>query len=116
FEGVEDVRHMVAAWQALETEHRRLHRTAAELDALLAAFWRRYHAHARRDWALRELALAADATRETIRRRYRELAMDHHPDRGGDAERFARINAAHAVLVGLPASVGGATPAREGDA
>ncbi|MFP4181992.1 MAG: DNA-J related domain-containing protein [Thiohalospira sp.] len=89
---------------------------AAEVDALLAAFWRRYHAHARRDWALRELALAADATRETIRRRYRELAMDHHPDRGGDAERFARINAAHAVLVGLPASVGGATPAREGDA
>jgi len=85
---------------------------AAEVDALLAAFWRRYHAHARKDWALRELALDADAPREAIRKRYRELAMEHHPDRGGDAERFARINAAHAVLVGLRASVGGGAPAR----
>jgi hypothetical protein len=88
---------------------------AAEVDALLAAFWRRYHAHARRDWALRELDLGEDAPRDTIRRRYRELAMRHHPDRGGDAERFARINAAHAVLVGLRASMGGGAPARRED-
>ncbi|MGM0412908.1 MAG: DNA-J related domain-containing protein [Pseudomonadota bacterium] len=88
---------------------------AADVDALLAAFWRRYDAHARRDWALRELDLPADAAADTIRQRYRTLAMRHHPDRGGEAERFARINAAHAVLVGLRASVGGASPAREGD-
>jgi DnaJ-domain-containing protein 1 len=88
---------------------------AAEVDALLAAFWRRYHAHGRRDWALRELGLEADAPTDIIRKRYRELAMHHHPDRGGDAERFARINAAHAVLVGLRASMGGGAPARRED-
>ena len=88
---------------------------ADEVDALLAAFWRRYHAHSRRGWALRELELPPDATDDAVRRRYRALAMHHHPDRGGDAERFARINAAHAVLIGLRASAGGASPAREGD-
>jgi len=33
-----------------------------------------------------------------IRRRYRELSRASHPDRGGDAERMARINEAYEIL------------------
>ena len=33
-----------------------------------------------------------------IKRRYRRLAMRHHPDRGGDGQRLGETNAALAVL------------------
>jgi DnaJ family protein A protein 2 len=35
---------------------------------------------------------------EDIRRAYRKLALQHHPDKGGDAERFQLIGEAYAVL------------------
>ena len=48
----------------------------------------------------RVLDVAADATDATIKRRWRQLASEHHPDRAGDpteaarlTERMARINA-----------------------
>eukprot|EP00931_Biecheleriopsis_adriatica_P019790 TRINITY_DN13390_c0_g1_i1.p1 TRINITY_DN13390_c0_g1~~TRINITY_DN13390_c0_g1_i1.p1 ORF type:complete len:336 (-),score=75.23 TRINITY_DN13390_c0_g1_i1:125-1132(-) len=72
--------------------------------------------------ALTEFGLAAVATEEVLRRRYRQLALEHHPDkvraRGGDTEgahaRFQSINAAYKVLLSsLPEDVTTiATPAR----
>ncbi len=41
------------------------------------------------------LGLGPDVTADEIRRRYRELAMEHHPDRGGDAAAFNRIHQAY---------------------
>lgn len=41
-----------------------------------------------------ELDVSVSASREEIEQAYRRLAMEHHPDRGGDPERMARINAA----------------------
>ena len=41
--------------------------------------------------ALALFELTADASQETVRRRWRELALQHHPDRGGDAETFIRM-------------------------
>ena len=38
------------------------------------------------------------ATSEEIKDRYRELAKQHHPDAGGDADQFARVSAAYEVL------------------
>jgi hypothetical protein len=38
------------------------------------------------------------ASREEIERRYKRLARDHHPDRGGDEERMKSINEAWGVL------------------
>lgn len=35
---------------------------------------------------------------KTIKKAYRKLAMRHHPDKGGDPEKFKEINAAHEVL------------------
>jgi hypothetical protein len=40
------------------------------------------------------LGLSSRATRDEIDSAYRKLAMQHHPDRGGDASQMSRINAA----------------------
>ncbi len=69
-----------------------------EVDELLAAFWLRYASHGEREAALKVLGLDGTADFPAIRRRYRELAMRHHPDRGGDTGILQAINGAMAVL------------------
>jgi len=44
------------------------------------------------------LGVHADATQREIERRYKRLATEHHPDRGGDEERMKSLNAAYRVL------------------
>lgn len=44
------------------------------------------------------LGVAKTATQEEIKKAYRKLAMDHHPDRGGDTVRFSEINQAYETL------------------
>lgn len=46
-----------------------------------------------------ELGLSASATQEEIKQRYRSLAQTHHPDRGGDEEKFKRVKLAYEVLI-----------------
>jgi hypothetical protein len=41
------------------------------------------------------LGVPNGAARETVQERFRELARQHHPDRGGNPETMARINAAY---------------------
>jgi hypothetical protein len=41
------------------------------------------------------LGLQRGASRDVISERYRELARQHHPDRGGDHAQMARVNAAY---------------------
>lgn len=69
-----------------------------EVEELLAAFWLRYASHDEREAALKVLGLDGTADFPAIRRRYRELAMRHHPDRGGDTGVLQAINGAMAVL------------------
>lgn len=45
-----------------------------------------------------ELELTPNCTFEEIKQQYRTLASKHHPDHGGDAERFKRIKFAYEVL------------------
>lgn len=45
-----------------------------------------------------ELDLSPDCTPEEIKQQYRTLAMKHHPDLGGDVERFKRIKFAYEIL------------------
>lgn len=45
-----------------------------------------------------ELGLSASATDEEIRQKYKSLAQQHHPDRGGDEEKFKRIKFAYEIL------------------
>ena len=52
-----------------------------------------------RQQALAVLGLPPDATRQQIKRRYRELAKKYHPDRGGDQQEMRRIIAAYQLLM-----------------
>jgi len=72
--------------------------TADDVEQMLGAFWVRYYAGNRRDEALAVLGLDGSADLDAAQRRYRELAMAHHPDRGGDAAQFQAIQEAIAIL------------------
>ncbi len=71
----------------------------AEVERLLDSFWRRFARFDQRGDALKVLGLPADADEAAIRHRYRKLAMEHHPDRGGDTRRLQEINAAADCLL-----------------
>ena len=44
------------------------------------------------------IGVAKDASDNEIKKAYRKLALQHHPDKGGDAEKFKEISEAYAVL------------------
>ena len=44
------------------------------------------------------LGVAKNASQDEIKRAYRKLASQHHPDKGGDKAKFQEVQAAYAVL------------------
>ena len=44
------------------------------------------------------LCIDKNATEEEIKKSYRKLAMETHPDRGGDEEKFKEISEAYSIL------------------
>ncbi len=44
------------------------------------------------------LGVSRNATAEELKRAYRHLAQKHHPDKGGDPERFKEVNEAYQAL------------------
>merc|ERR1711975_44600 len=44
------------------------------------------------------LGVDKNATDSEIKKAYRKLAMKHHPDKGGDPDKFKEMTAAHTVL------------------
>jgi DnaJ domain len=56
------------------------------------------HSNSKVDKALKVFGLSRPVTQEDIKRKYRALAKQHHPDTGGDAEYFKRVSKAYQVL------------------
>ena len=46
----------------------------------------------------RVLGVARDAQADTVKKKYRKLARELHPDRGGDPEKLKSVNAAYAIV------------------
>ena len=57
------------------------------------------HRDPRRQEAYRVLGLSWGASREAIKKAHRRLVKQHHPDMGGEAEAFRRINDAYQLLI-----------------
>jgi len=68
------------------------------VNELLDSFWNSYRHRERRTGALAALGLPETASAADIRRRWRTLALQHHPDRGGDAAEFRSLASAAAEL------------------
>ena len=71
----------------------------SDVESMLNDFYQRMLRDDRRGAALAEFDLTDPVDEATIRHRYRELASQHHPDRGGSTARFQAINRALRVLI-----------------
>jgi len=69
-----------------------------DVDSMLGRFWARLHSGDERQQALEVLGLSDPVDYDTVKRRYRRLVMEHHPDRGGDKQRLQELNTAMAIL------------------
>ena len=50
-------------------------------------------------WAQETLGLGADCAEAEVKSAFRRLAMQHHPDKGGDGETFKELIAARDLLL-----------------
>ena len=50
------------------------------------------------------LGVAKDASLQELKIKYRKMALTHHPDRGGDVQKFKDMKTAYTVLVALKES------------
>lgn len=73
--------------------------TDESVTALLDSFWRGYQHAGDHRAALNTLGLDADQKRwPEIKQAYQRQARRHHPDRGGDSQRFQAIREAYETL------------------
>ena len=77
------------------TDRRSTDRTSTDRDTSGAEAWN----DPSRAEAYRQLGLTWGATREAIKQAHRRLVKQHHPDMGGDAAVFRRVNAAYQLLI-----------------
>ena len=69
-----------------------------EINELLSNFWQMYSAPDKQRDALATLDLNSDASWDNVKRVYRRLVAEHHPDKGGNDARFIEIREAYEVL------------------
>ena len=72
--------------------------TPDDVNTLLRDFWQRYITQDNKVEALRVLGLSVNTDFPTARRRYRQLAQQYHPDKGGNTARFQALQDAMATL------------------
>ena len=73
--------------------------SAVDVEEMIDSFWSRIGRIDGRAEALAELGLEDPVDDDMIKKRWRRLAMEHHPDRGGDTEQLQTIHAAIRTLL-----------------
>jgi DnaJ-domain-containing protein 1 len=68
------------------------------VDRLIRNFWEQMGVHIAQPQAFSVLGLSYPSSWKEIKTRYRQLAMNHHPDRGGDKVVLQEINEAYETL------------------
>ena len=71
-----------------------------DVYGMLDSFWNKYNRFENRASALSELELKDPVDDKIIKKEYRRLIMQHHPDRGGDTEKIQKLNDAIKKLLG----------------
>lgn len=72
--------------------------TREDVEKLLEQFWTCHSQFENKGEALAEFGLEEPVDYRSVKSRYRELAKEYHPDRGGDSERFKELNRAMMTL------------------
>lgn len=68
--------------------------SAESVQAMLNSFWNRLRRHYEKPEAFQVLGLSGNETLQQQKQRYRALAQEHHPDKGGDEQTFQAIQQA----------------------
>ncbi len=72
--------------------------SSQDVDALLHGFWKQYRQYHQQLPSLKTLELDEKASWQDIQQSYRRLVNIHHPDKGGERQRFMEIRAAYESL------------------
>ncbi len=72
--------------------------SSQDVDALLHGFWKQYRQYHQQLPSLMTLELDEKASWQDIQQSYRRLVNIHHPDKGGERQRFMEIRAAYESL------------------
>jgi hypothetical protein len=78
-----------------------LRMSEVEVNKMQDEFWQRYLAIDKKAEAIKTLGLTDDValTKEAVKRRYKQLVHEHHPDKRGDAKHFHQIKQAYNTLM-----------------
>lgn len=68
------------------------------VNEMLNSFWKKFSNYNKRTEALDILGLSDPIEREEIEKRFRQLILEHHPDKGGNKEYIIQINRAMEIL------------------
>lgn len=72
--------------------------TVADIEALFANFWQKYHAFDKVAAALNTLELGQDVEWHDIRKAYHQKIAISHPDKGGSTKDFIEVRKAYEIL------------------
>lgn len=72
--------------------------TEEEVNALLNSFWQRFYAQDKKLTAYETLGLSVDASWQDVQQKYRQLANQLHPDKGGCKDEFIIVLEAYELL------------------
>ena len=76
-----------------------IHQTEAEINDLLSSFWEKILVIDFKEEDLKVLGIEHAMTLQEIKKQYRYLSQQHHPDKGGDPEAFLKIKLAYERLM-----------------